>query len=47
MANGGSKDYVLGMYGNVPVIQDYKIKQSKGQTKTKVKKDVNEVLGTI
>ena len=47
VANGGSKDYVLGMYSNVPVIQDYKIKQSKGQTKTKIKKDVNEVLGTI
>ena len=47
VSNGGSKDYVLSMYSNVPVIQDYKIKQSKGQTKTKVKKDVNEVLGTI
>lgn len=47
VANGGSKDYVLSMYGNVPVIQDYKMKTSKGETKAKVKKDVNSILGTI
>jgi hypothetical protein len=47
VANGGSKDYVLNMYQNVPVIQDYKIKQSKGEIKAKTKQDYKTVLGTI
>jgi len=47
VANGGSKDYVLNMYQNVPVIQDYKIKQAKGEVKAKVKQDYKTVLGTI
>ena len=47
VANGGSKDYVLNMYQNVPVIQDYKIKQAKGETKAKTKQDYKTVLGTI
>lgn len=47
VANGGSKDYVLSMYQNVPVIQDYKIKQAKGEVKAKTKQDYKTVLGTI
>jgi hypothetical protein len=47
VANGGSKDYVLNMYQNVPVIQDYKIKQVKGEVKAKTKQDYKTVLGTI
>jgi hypothetical protein len=47
VANGGSKDYVLNMYQNVPVIQDYKIKQVKGETQKKVKKDYKTVLEGI
>jgi hypothetical protein len=47
VANGGSKDYVLNMYQNVPVIQDYKIKQAKGEVKAKTKQDYKTVLGTI
>jgi hypothetical protein len=47
VANGGSKDYVLSMYQNVPVIQDYKIKQVKGEVKAKTKQDYKTVLGTI
>ena len=47
VSNGGSKDYVLSMYSNVPVIQDYKIKQSKGEIKAKTKQDYKTVLGTI
>jgi hypothetical protein len=47
VANGGSKDYVLNMYQNVPVIQDYKIKQAKGEIKAKTKQDYKTVLGTI
>jgi len=47
VANGGSKDYVLNMYQNVPVIQDYKIKQAKGETQKKVKKDYKTVLEGI
>ena len=47
VAEGGSKDYILNMYSNVPVIQDYKIKQSKGEVKAKTKQDYKTVLGTI
>ena len=47
VANGGSKDYVLNMYQNVPIIQDYKIKQVKGETQKKVKKDYKTVLEGI
>jgi hypothetical protein len=47
VANGGSKVYVLGTYKNVPVIQDYKIKQAKGEVKEKAKQDYKTVLGTI
>ena len=47
VANGGSKDYVLNMYQNVPVIQDYKIKQVKGEAQKKVKKDYKTVLEGI
>ena len=47
VANGGSKDYVLNMYQNVPVIQDYKIRQAKGEVKAKTKQDYKTVLGTI
>lgn len=47
VANGGSKDYVLGMYSNVPVIQEYKIKQTKGETQKKVQKDYKTVLEGI
>jgi len=47
VANGGSKDYVLNMYQNVPVIQDYKIKQAKREVKAKTKQDYKTVLGTI
>lgn len=47
VAAGGTKDHVLLMYPNVPVIQDYKIKQAKGEVKAKVKQDYKTVLGTI
>ena len=47
VANGGSKDYILGMYSNVPVIQEYKIKQTKGETQKKVQKDYKTVLEGI
>jgi chromosome segregation ATPase len=46
-ANGGTKEFVLTMYPNVPVIQDYKIKQAKGEVKAKTKQDYKTVLGTI
>jgi hypothetical protein len=35
------------MYQNVPVIQDYKIRQAKGEVKAKTKQDYKTVLGTI
>jgi len=47
VANGGSKDYVLNMYQNVDVVKDYKIKQVKGETQKKVKKDYKTVLEGI
>jgi hypothetical protein len=47
VGSGGLPEYVLGMYPMVPVVQDYQLKKNKGETKTKIKKDVNEVLGTI
>jgi hypothetical protein len=47
VASGGLPDYVTGMYPMVPVVQDYQLKKNRGETKTKIKKDVNEILGTI
>lgn len=47
VASGGLPEYITGLYATVPVVQDYQLKKSKGETKTKIKKDVNEVLGTI
>ena len=47
VAEGGSKDYILNMYQNVPVVQEYKIKQAKGEIKAKTKQDYKTVLGTI
>jgi hypothetical protein len=44
---GGTKDYVLTMYPNVPAVQEYRLKQSKGEVKAKTKQDYKTVLGTI
>jgi hypothetical protein len=44
---GGTKDFVLTMYPNVPAIQEYRLKQAKGEVKEKTKQDYKTVLGTI
>lgn len=44
---GGTKDYVLGMYPNVPAVQEYRLKQAKGEVKEKTKKDYKTVLEGI
>ena len=44
---GGTKDYVLTMYPNVPAVQEYRLKQAKGEVKAKTKQDYKTVLGTI
>ena len=44
---GGTKDYVLTMYPNVPAVQEYRLKQVKGEVKEKTKKDYKTVLEGI
>ena len=44
---GGTKDFVLTMYPNVPAVQEYRLKQAKGEVKEKTKKDYKTVLEGI
>jgi hypothetical protein len=47
VAAGGTKDHVLGMYSNVPVIREYQQKKAKGEIQQKVKKDYRTILEGI